>query len=130
MSFISIPVGFQNNNVSGCQPLLFATMDICGPEVVLGDIKHDVGLPETNIVFELVTDVDEKSEVRRCIDEKTPDSVWSVPSDLSLLPSQRGKTNVLVDGHRYNLQRKGKEYDKWRCAQYNKRIQNRQDKCY
>ena len=50
--------------MSGCQPLLTATMDICGPEVVLDDIKRDVGLPETKIIFELVTDVDEKSEVR------------------------------------------------------------------
>ena len=96
-------------------------MDICGPEVVLGDTKHGVGLPETKIVFDLVTDVDEKSEVRRYIEEKTTDLLWSVPSDLLLLPSQRGKTNVLVDGHRYNFQRKGKVYDKWRCAQYNKK---------
>ena len=96
-------------------------MDICGSEVILGDIKHDVGLLETKIVFQLVTDVDEKSEVRRCIEEKTPDSVWSVPSNLSLLPSQRGKTNVLLDGHRYHLHRKGKLYDQWRCAQYKKK---------
>ena len=58
--------------------------------MILGDIKHDVGLPETKIVFQLVTDVDEKSEVRRCIEEKTPESEWSVPnqvlSNLLFLP--------------------------------------------
>ena len=44
-----------------------------------------------------------------------------VLSNLLLLPSQRGNTNVLLDGHRYNLLRKGKGYDRWRCAQYSKK---------
>ena len=45
-----------------------------------------------------------------------------VMSNLLLLPSQHGNTNVLLDGHRYNLLRQGKVYDQWRCAQYSKNV--------